>query len=375
MKVLVFELNSYHLELLPMYQPLLPSLFENRRLDIHYFVLPALVERAREAVGNQVFSLNTPRLRYLLPTKHLRAAYYRWRIQRLVDQLDPVAMVFNTVEPPAYLRVFRQIHHPTKIGIIHNPRRAGLDHARRGSGELIFCLHDYNYRLCAKEELVDGYLSPFFKYRDLAAARVPDDRVEIAVQGVISFARRDYPMLIDVCQLLAKRSTTPPVRFNIVGDADIRDGPKLRQMVAERGLDQYFRLHSWLADKEFFEQLGQADYIMPLISPGRGAYAEQAKVTAALGHAGAYGTPLLVHREIATLWGIPDDGCVRYSTTEDLGEMLVRGLGHRARMVQRHREVVAEKIRQNLDFLAELASSHPALRSARTQSGREPDRQ
>ena len=60
MKVLVVELNSYHLELLPMYQSLLPSLFDNRRLDIHYFVLPGLVERAREVVGNQVFALNAP---------------------------------------------------------------------------------------------------------------------------------------------------------------------------------------------------------------------------------------------------------------------------------------------------------------------------
>ena len=141
MKVLVVELNSYHLELLPMYQSLLPSLFDNRRLDIHYFVLPGLVERAREVVGNQVFALNAPLLRYFLPPKTLRAAYYRWHIQRLIAQLEPVAVVFNTIEPPAYLRVFRQVRHPTKIGVIHNPRRAGLERARRGAGELIFCLH------------------------------------------------------------------------------------------------------------------------------------------------------------------------------------------------------------------------------------------
>ena len=104
-------------------------------------------------------------------------------------------------------------------------------------------------------------------------------------------------------------------------------------------------------------------------SPGRGAYAEQAKVTAALGHAGAYGPPLLVHREIATLWGIPDDGCLGYSTPEDLSETLVRGPGHRARMVQRHREVVAEKIRQNRDFLEELALRHPVLVKARRLNG------
>ena len=196
MKVLVFELNSFHMELLPMYQPLLPSLFDNRQLDLQYFVLPSLVERAREVVGEQVFPLNPPRLRYVLPAKRLRAAYYLRRIQKLVDRLDPVAIVFNTVEPPAYLRVFRQIRHPIKIGIVHNPRRAGIDYERRGSGELIFCLHDYNYRLLEKDTPVDGYLSPFFRCRDLPAATAPKDRLEIAVQGVVSFGRRDYPMLV-----------------------------------------------------------------------------------------------------------------------------------------------------------------------------------
>ena len=33
MKVLVFELNSFHIELLPMYQPLMPSLFGDRELS------------------------------------------------------------------------------------------------------------------------------------------------------------------------------------------------------------------------------------------------------------------------------------------------------------------------------------------------------
>ena len=60
MKVLVFELNSFHIELLPMYQPLMPSLFGDRELDIHYYVLPSLVERARDVVGCR--SMRSPHL-------------------------------------------------------------------------------------------------------------------------------------------------------------------------------------------------------------------------------------------------------------------------------------------------------------------------
>ena len=104
MKVLVFELNSFHVEVLPTYPALMPSLFGDR-LDIDYFVLPALVKRARAAIGANVHRLNSPHLRYVLPTKPLRVGYYRWRIQRIIDQLCPDAIVFNTVEPPTLMSV------------------------------------------------------------------------------------------------------------------------------------------------------------------------------------------------------------------------------------------------------------------------------
>ena len=123
MKVLVFELNSFHVEVLPTYPALMPSLFGDR-LDIDYFVLPALVKRARAAIGANVHRLNSPHRRYVLPTKPLRVGYYRWRIQRIIDQLCPDAIVFNTVEPPPYFRVFQQLDHPLKIGIVHHiPRK------------------------------------------------------------------------------------------------------------------------------------------------------------------------------------------------------------------------------------------------------------
>ena len=53
MQLLVFELNNFHLELLPMYQPLMPSLFGGQRLDIHYFVPPGLVDRAPPWLENR----------------------------------------------------------------------------------------------------------------------------------------------------------------------------------------------------------------------------------------------------------------------------------------------------------------------------------
>ena len=364
MKVLVFELNSFHVEVLPTYPALMPSLFGDR-LDIDYFVLPALANRVRAAIGAHVHRLNSPHLRYVLPTKPFRAQYYRWRIQRMVDHLCPDAIVFNTLEPRPYFRVFQQLDHPLKIGIVHNPRRIGADYLSRGSAEMIFCLHDYNYSSLKKDGLVDGYVSPFFKFLDVPLEPAPTTHVEIVVQGVISFSRRDYAMLIDVADRLTGVSPSSRVVFNILGDADIRDGPLLKQMVAERGVRDFFRFHSWLPDEEFFRTLQRARYVMPLLNPVSGAYAGTSKVTAAFGHSGAYGIPLLLHRETATQWGVPQSACVTYSSPDELETVLTHGVDDDGARASAYRTVIAEKISKNRRMLREIASTHPVFAAVR----------
>lgn len=105
-----------------MYEPLLPSLFAESQVDACYFLLPGFVERARHVADEHVERLNGRLLPYALPAKWCRAIYYRRKIQQFVDELRPDAVVFNTVEPPAFLRVFRQIRHPLKLGVVHNPQ-------------------------------------------------------------------------------------------------------------------------------------------------------------------------------------------------------------------------------------------------------------
>ena len=187
MRLLVFELNSFHTELLPMYQPLLPSLFGDQKLDIDYYLLPTLVSRARDMVGSRVEALNTPLRIFALAPRSFRTQYYRKQVQRLVDRMQPEAVLFNTIEPPEFFHVFRELSHPLKIGVVHNPRRKGIDYGPRAAGELIFCLHDYNYRLLEQDKPVDGYLSPF--YGGLNSSWVPasDGCLQIAVQGLVSF--------------------------------------------------------------------------------------------------------------------------------------------------------------------------------------------
>ena len=345
-----------------MYQELLPALFDDRDLQILYFVLPSLVTRARGFVGDTVYSLNSPWLRYALPTKGLRGSYYRRRVQWFVDRHDARAVVFNTIEPAVYFPVFRGLRHPLKIGIVHNPRRKGINYKARPSGELIFCLHDYNYQLLQSEELVDGYLSPFFRGFEAADTFSLADDTEIAVQGVVSFNRRNYRMLVDLCRELLKNPAPPRVIFNILGDSTIRDGPALRELVSEYGLQGFFRFHPWVPDTEFAAQLRRAHYIMPLLNRDEGPYAVGAKVTLAYVNSGAYRKPLLLHRDLAEQWSLPENTCVTYSNLEDLVRTLSRGIGNRLDLARRYERFVGEKITENRTFLRRLAREHEAFR-------------
>ena len=217
MKLLVFELNSFHVDLLPMYTQLFPAAFGDDHLDVQYFVLPRLVKRARGFVGDGVRELNSPMLRWVLPSKRLRSFYYRRRVQWIVDRSDATAVVFNTIEPVAYFRVFRSLRHPLKLGVVHNPHREGIDYEPRPANEIVLCLHDYNYRRLEAEKPVDGWLSPFFRGGGMPRGATPADTTEIAVQGVVSFNRRNYRMLVDVCREFANTPHPPSILFNILG--------------------------------------------------------------------------------------------------------------------------------------------------------------
>jgi hypothetical protein len=273
--------------------------------------------------------------------------------------------VFNTVEPATVRHVFRQVRHPLKIGVVHNPRREAVANGTRESGELLFCLHDYNYRLLEKDMSVDGYLSPFFKFRDLPSGSGSEHRVEIAVLGVVSFTRRDYPMLIELAEELAQQSPPPDVVFNILGDADVRDGRRLRRMISAGGLERFFTLHRWLPDAEFIRQFRRADYVMPLLRAGESTYRARGKVTAAYGHSGAFGTPLILDREVASFWGVPESTCVAYAGPRDLADRLNRGLGGLADRTQRYRSLISGKIQKNRLFLKNLSRIHPAFSHTR----------
>lgn len=84
-------------------------------------------------------------------------------------------------------------------------------------------------------------------------------------------------------------------------------------------------------------------------------------MTAAYGHSGACGIPLILHRQTARLWGIPGDTCVSYDAPDDLADRLVNVRGDRAGVALRYHTLIDRKIEQNRVFLRQLSRDHPAL--------------
>ena len=104
---------------------------------------------------------------------------------------------------------------------------------------------------------------------------------------------------------------------------------------------------------------------MPLTNLGSGPYATGAKSTAAYGHSGAFGKPLILQRAVAEQWGIPEDSCVTYTGPDDLEKRLLDGVADGVERAQRYRTFIEQKVFENHLFLQELARSHTAFEALR----------
>ena len=123
-------------------------------------------------------------------------------------------------------------------------------------------------------------------------------------------------------------------------------------------------LHSWLSYSEFFQQLQRAHYVMPLVDHLRGLYTSDGKVTLAFGHSGAYGKPMILHRDIASAWGVPEEACVIYTSTENLVKRL-SDLSPDSFRPKRYRRWITGKIEENRSFLRKLSHTHKVFASVR----------
>tara|TARA_B100001123_G_scaffold450046_1_gene618232 strand:+ start:1605 stop:2711 length:1107 start_codon:yes stop_codon:yes gene_type:complete len=357
-KVFVFELNTYHLDILPLYRAQLPALFDEKKISIHYFLNIAIAKRAETILGGRVTRLGNKLLRYACPSKIMRAFFYRHAIQKLIDHHKPDVIVFNTLEPKPYHEIFKALDHPIKIGLVHNLKTYNSHDKIKSDTEFLFCLHKHNYVTLNKAgRKVDGYIVPFHRCLDIVKTRHEIDQIEIAVPGIISYNRRNYLLLIQLAERFSLHNHSTKITFNILTDSTQRDGPDLRKRIEEKNLQKYFRFHRWLSDVNFFTQLANAHYVMPILNHGRGTYA-LGKVSIAFGHSGAYGVPLILDERTAEIWGLDKKNGLIYDSLDNLVKLLLTKKVDRHSLSQEYNLFIKRQIEENREFLGNLSKSH-----------------
>ena len=353
-KVFVVELNHYHTETFAMYKELLPSLINSRDLDIYYYVIPSKVQCLNYAPHDRIHKITNSAIRYFVSKTGLRSFYFTFQIKSLIRNHRPDLLIFNTIEPRRYLKVFRAVDHVKKIGIVHSPFEKGIEHNHDSSKELLFCLNDYNYNYLVNKIEVDGYFLPMFR-NFIFTYKIPQtDKIKIAVQGIINFSKRDYPLLIEIAKRLNQMKGSPKLVFNIVGNIRFKHGPELNTMIRREGLDNYFILHGPLNDEEFFKEIYESDFIMPLITRTDSDYFN-GRISASYSLSAAYNKPMIIHSHTAKSWWVPDDCCIAYTDMEDLLDKFSQISYIKQAVLLKYEKLINDKIDKNKIFLNEIS--------------------
>ena len=351
LSVLVLELHPYHTHNFSVYSNLLPSLFHCSNVSIEYCVLP-------EVIDNLVFP-DKKLVHGLFPSKTWQAVLSKIRLRsvylilliRLLSFLKKIdCVILNTLESAADKRIFRSINTKLKIAIIHNP---GAIKIKREKNALYFCMNEYIFDEIAGLALLDGYLLSYFRPVEFPV-RVKQDDLIIGIPGSVSFNRRDYYFLIEVCLMLAQQEKPgKKIVFNIIGDIRDKDGKELRRLIEERKLGRYFRFHEEIDDKEFSREVYECDLLMPLLGEAHARY-RSVKNTATLSHSARYNRPLLLRKMDAECWDIPLDGCVIYDEADDLAELLMGMDSVSDDISSAYQRYINAKISKNRELLSEF---------------------
>lgn len=118
----------------------------------------------------------------------------------------------------------------------------------------------------------------------------------IAVPGVLEQDRRDYFGLIDIIKKNPK--AFKGFVFSLLGNSQTHDGPKIKTLVHEAGLESNFRFFDgYVPDEQLEEDLQQSKFVMPLMHPNNRYFDVylKTKISGAYNLAYAYQLPLLMH--------------------------------------------------------------------------------
>ena len=103
--------------------------------------------------------------------------------------------------------------------------------------------------------------------------------------------------------------------FSLLGNSQSHDGPKVKSLVREAGLESNFKFFDgYVPDEQLEEDLQQAKFVMPLMHPNNRYFDVylKTKISGAYNLAYAYQLPLLMHESFKQVSEFSAN-CVFYS--------------------------------------------------------------
>ncbi|VAW86179.1 hypothetical protein MNBD_GAMMA16-890 [hydrothermal vent metagenome] len=349
--VLVLELHPYHTHNFSIYSNLLPSLVCRNTVNIEYYVNPEVVDGLIYPEKQHLHRL-LPSVFWdrMLSKFRLRTAYIILLVKLLCILKRIDCVVLNTLESTTDKRVFRSINTKLKIAVVHNPKVIDV---KREKNALYFCMNEYVFQGMNNSAPLDGYFLSYFKPMEFKKT-VMSETLTIGVPGGVSFDRRDYHFLIQVCLKLAEcEKPEREIIFNLIGDIGMKDGPEFRRLTEKNGINKYFRFHEELDDSQFNREIYECELLMPLIGDANTRY-RSIKNTATLSHSARYHKPLLLQLEDAKCWGIPQHSCFIYSGLNDLTELLSQSKVVDREIKDTYQAHIEKKIEKNKNLLSRL---------------------
>ncbi len=316
MKVCVFELNKFHTEVFPVYENLLPAIFPDRNIKIDYFVIPGKYRQLKMVYGEALHEIYNAAIYFVCSKTGLRKFYFRSVVGTAIRQYQPDLVIFNSIVPKRCWYVFESIQDRMKFGLVHG---FGEVRHRKMERTHYFVLGEKVFQKHQKQD-IDAYLLPFYPQFRSAPENRPGEWV-IAIQGIINFKRRNYPLLVETAAEL-KRRNIQGISFNIIGGLNSRDATRLAGMVRDNGVMEYFRFHRSLDDKEFFREIADSHYLMPLLGDAQEKYLTHDTITATYSHSAAYNKPMIISANNAKVWEINSRTALIYRDMRELVDLI-----------------------------------------------------
>lgn len=352
-KIFVFEFFPFHAHNLCLHPHLIKMMFADTEFEFHYFLNPSLFSE-KTYIPNNHLCTRTVSHRTIQALQKLKLLKI-WAVIKFyfyVKVSRPEIIIFNSLEKGISLTLFKLLKKTCKISLVHNPDNIEL---RKDQHSIHLSMNKYIYENFSSK--LDGYCLSFYGPQAKHKNRETDDTFIISVPGSISFKRRNYELIIDIAKKL-KLSGHPnyKVLFNIIGAANKKDGPKLKKIIDDLGINEYFKFHTKVNDEEFIQAICESDALIPLITDPQSPYFS-VKNSATYSHSARYSKPMIIPEHCANAWRIPYDSCITYEECEDLADKLLTIKSDIPDIANSYKTHIDQMLRDNKNHLLNVAKN------------------